>query len=270
MRPPAGLRDIPTPLHEGKLIRWELEKGFGFIRPADGGRDVFVHIRAVAGGQVPALGSRMVFSAEDDPRGRGQRALQAIVAAADGRVPLTLAPLAMRTGSADRNRPPQPAATRPRRRNLSLRAPPLDSGMLIITAATLFCLWGAASALPVSPIPLLAYPVFSLAAFLLYARDKSNAIRGTRRVAERSLHLVELAGGWPGAWLAQQTMRHKTVKERYQVIYWLLVSIHLCFWALWVFAPDAVRPFFTPGALDHYIGVGTWRLWAPGSIEWSR
>jgi uncharacterized membrane protein YsdA (DUF1294 family) len=49
-------------------------------------------------------------------------------------------------------------------------------------------------------------------------QDKLAAIRRTWRVPESSLHLAELCGGWPGAYVAQQTMRHKTVKQPYQAI----------------------------------------------------
>lgn len=109
--------------------------------------------------------------------------------------------------------------------------------------ATLFCLWGAVTFLPTSPLPLLVYPIFSLAAVLIYARDKLSALRGRWRVPESTLHLVEAAGGWPGAYVAQQTMRHKTIKPRYQVVYWLIVAGHVGFWTLWLFAPDLVRPW---------------------------
>lgn len=109
--------------------------------------------------------------------------------------------------------------------------------------ATLFCLLGAVTFLPTSLLPLLAYPIFSLAAVLIYARDKLSALRGSWRVPESSLHLIEAAGGWPGAYVAQQTMRHKTIKPSYQVVYWLIVAGHVGFWALWLFAPDLVHPW---------------------------
>ena len=94
--------------------------------------------------------------------------------------------------------------------------------------------------LRITPIPLIAYPALSLLAYLMYAHDKLSAIRGTWRVSESSLHLVEAAGGWPGAYVAQQTMRHKTVKASYQVVFWLIVSVHVVFWALWAFFPACV------------------------------
>ncbi|MFX8067478.1 DUF1294 domain-containing protein, partial [Acinetobacter baumannii] len=53
------------------------------------------------------------------------------------------------------------------------------------------------------------YSALSMASFIVYALDKRAAARGDRRVAENRLHLLSLAGGWPGALLARQTLRHK-------------------------------------------------------------
>ncbi len=51
-------------------------RGFGFISPEDGGKDVFVHATAVERSGLPALndGDAVTFEIEDDPRGRGKQA----------------------------------------------------------------------------------------------------------------------------------------------------------------------------------------------------
>ena len=75
------------------------------------------------------------------------------------------------------------------------------------------------------------YTLMSLVAFATYAADKAQAGLGKGRVSERALHLIELAGGWPGALVAQRQFRHKTRKARFQLIFWLIVLIHLI--AVW-------------------------------------
>ena len=50
-------------------------------------------------------------------------------------------------------------------------------------------------------------------AFLLYWSDKRKAREDSWRTPENVLHAVELAGGWPGALIAQQVFRHKTRKQ---------------------------------------------------------
>lgn len=51
-------------------------RGFGFIAPDEGGKDVFVHITALERSGLPALddGQKVTFEIEDDPRGRGKQA----------------------------------------------------------------------------------------------------------------------------------------------------------------------------------------------------
>ncbi|MDP3700813.1 MAG: DUF1294 domain-containing protein [Hylemonella sp.] len=69
----------------------------------------------------------------------------------------------------------------------------------------------------------LGYTLMSVLTYAVYAADKSAALRKRRRVPERTLHLLALLGGWPGALLAQQQLRHKTSKPRFLLVYWLTV-----------------------------------------------
>jgi uncharacterized membrane protein YsdA (DUF1294 family) len=73
----------------------------------------------------------------------------------------------------------------------------------------------------------LAYVLASVACFALYARDKAAALRSGRRTPERDLLLLGLAGGWPGALLAQRWLRHKTVKLPFRYWFWLTVGVNL-------------------------------------------
>ena len=66
----------------------------------------------------------------------------------------------------------------------------------------------------------------SLFTFLAYRSDKRRAEAGAWRIPESTLHLAELAGGWPGAFLAQRTFRHKISKVSYQVVFWIIVLLY--------------------------------------------
>jgi uncharacterized membrane protein YsdA (DUF1294 family) len=59
--------------------------------------------------------------------------------------------------------------------------------------------------------------------YWVYAVDKRRAEEGLWRVPESNLHLLELLGGWPGAFLAQRRLRHKCSKGNYQFVFWLIV-----------------------------------------------
>jgi cold shock protein len=53
-------------------------KGFGFITPDQGGKDVFVHITAVEQSGIGLLdeGTRVSFETEPDKRGKGPKAVE--------------------------------------------------------------------------------------------------------------------------------------------------------------------------------------------------
>jgi CspA family cold shock protein len=53
-------------------------KGFGFITPDGGGKDVFVHASALEAAGIRSLneGDRVSFELEDDRKGRGKQAAQ--------------------------------------------------------------------------------------------------------------------------------------------------------------------------------------------------
>jgi uncharacterized membrane protein YsdA (DUF1294 family) len=72
-----------------------------------------------------------------------------------------------------------------------------------------------------------AYLVMSLICFASYALDKSAARRGDRRTPESTLLILGLLGGWPGAVLAQQWLRHKTVKQPFRSLFWCTVAANL-------------------------------------------
>ena len=66
----------------------------------------------------------------------------------------------------------------------------------------------------------------SAVTLFLYWRDKRSAEDGTWRTPELTLHLTELFGGWPAAFIAQRVFRHKISKRSYQVAYWAIVAAH--------------------------------------------
>ncbi len=84
----------------------------------------------------------------------------------------------------------------------------------------------ALSALPCRFILLAYFVVISVIASFYYRRDKASARSGAWRIEEARLHTLELLGGWPGAFLAQRILRHKTIKKSFQINFWLIVILY--------------------------------------------
>lgn len=61
----------------GTVKFFNQEKGFGFITPNDGGKDVFVHVSAVQSSGLGTLhdGQKVSFDVEPDRMGKGPKAV---------------------------------------------------------------------------------------------------------------------------------------------------------------------------------------------------
>ena len=62
---------------QGSVKFFNPEKGYGFIKPDDGGRDIVVHITAVEQASLTTLneGQRVTFEIEPDKKGKGPKAV---------------------------------------------------------------------------------------------------------------------------------------------------------------------------------------------------
>lgn len=196
---------------DGTLTSWNDERGFGFIEAAQGGDAIFVHIKAF-GAQAgrPQVGQRLTFEVELGPQGK-KRARKVERAA------VPRAAKAARSAGSARSahvaRTPSPA----RWGTASLFAIPL----FLVVALVVSALWRP-------PVWLAGlYLGASVLAFLLYASDKAAARRNAWRVSEQTLHGVAILGGWPGALLAQQWLRHKSVKPEFRTTFWFTVIVNV-------------------------------------------
>jgi uncharacterized membrane protein YsdA (DUF1294 family) len=70
----------------------------------------------------------------------------------------------------------------------------------------------------------------SVITFVAYGIDKRRAVLGMWRISEHTLHLLELAGGWPGAIAGQLLFRHKLRKFTYMIVFVAIVALHVAAW----------------------------------------
>jgi uncharacterized membrane protein YsdA (DUF1294 family)/cold shock CspA family protein len=232
---------------EGTIVRWNAERAFGFIRSPQTAADVFFHARDFHGAAAPRAGLAVIYE-EIHVGGKGPRAMA--VQLANGapldapRIGRNNRPLPREvqrgTGAARRPRIPATAAQQRTlaRSRRDAQAPAAASApvALLFTAGWIGLLgWGIyQQRLPAWWWTLAAVLALNLLTFVVYAIDKSAARAGSWRTAENQLHLLSLLGGWPGAWLAQQGLRHKSSKRSFQVTYWGTVVLHCAALAAWV------------------------------------
>lgn len=74
--------------------------------------------------------------------------------------------------------------------------------------------------------------VMSIVAFCFYANDKKRARNGAYRISERTLLLLALAFGAPGALIGMYVLRHKTLKKKFTltVPFLFIIEMTLLIW----------------------------------------
>jgi uncharacterized membrane protein YsdA (DUF1294 family) len=177
---------IEIPTLTAPVVEWNYDRGFGFLQ--HGSQRIFLHIRDLAHRRrVPRVGDIMRFKLGLDAQGR-TCAVEAIRHTDGPRFPL---------------------------------------GALILLPLLLAFPFLALKRF--APDPKLLYGYFagiSTLTWLAYHLDKDRAKTGGWRIPEAHLHLLELLGGWPAAFLAQRCLRHKISKRSYQTVFCLILLLH--------------------------------------------
>jgi uncharacterized membrane protein YsdA (DUF1294 family)/cold shock CspA family protein len=176
-----------SPRREGIIASWNGDRGFGFIQPKAGGPQVFMHIRALPrGSSAPRPGEALSYELETTDTGKTRARY----------VRLAGAPQLQKYG---------------RTRSSVLSYLPVVAFAVVYFVVAI--LWTVPYWVGV------VYVGASILCFLIYAIDKSAAAEGGWRVSESALLLLGLAGGWPGAIVAQQVLHHKTGKRSFQAAF---------------------------------------------------
>ncbi|MBK1790212.1 DUF1294 domain-containing protein [Persicirhabdus sediminis] len=186
-------------IQKGTITQWNDDRGFGFITTPSNSERVFVHIKAFKNRQQrPKQGDELTYLLSSDAKGRP--------CAKDAK-------LCSRSSTSSYTR---------------------GNSTFTDTFVTLFfitlLLAGWRSHIPwwVSGL----YLGMSVITFLSYRKDKLAAKQGKRRTPEQTLHILSLAGGWPGALIAQTQIRHKSKKVSFRCVFWLTLILNLAIlWA---------------------------------------
>lgn len=197
--------EVSTGAMRGTVVEWNDAKGFGWVQAA--GKRYFIHIKECdrRGGRRPRVGDEVAFSVGKDEKGR-------VCAKEVGFL----------------------SASGTRRKGMGIGSWMVLGILLLVPGlASLF--------LPFEPwYALIWSAVASVFTAGMYFHDKKMAELGGWRTPENFLHFGELLGGWPGAFVAQRALRHKSSKGAYQAVFWLIVAAHQVV-ALDVFLEGAPR-----------------------------
>jgi len=186
--------------HQGRIDTWQDQRGFGFITPDSGGQRVFVHIKSFKNrSRRPSAGAAVTYLVRKDRDGRLQAAQVAFANPAPG-----------------------------------ISARPDQILAVVIAAAAIAGVWAAAVMGRMPMWVAFLYTGASLLTFLVYALDTYAALHGRWRVSENTLQALALAGGWPGALVAQRWLRHKSRKMSFQVTFWGAVALN-CVAVVWLY-----------------------------------
>jgi uncharacterized membrane protein YsdA (DUF1294 family)/cold shock CspA family protein len=191
-------------VQSGHLIRWDDERGFGFIEAQDG-RQHFVHISAIghAAGR-PRLGDKVTFATAPSKNGRTEATRVRIL-------------------RGDTSPAPAPAAVP---RPVERLGPKLDWRMPMAGLLALLLAIGTFQG-AVPPLVAMAYCVMSGLSMLAYRLDKEFAARQQWRLSEEIMQGLDLLLGIIGGLLGQAVYRHKTRKSAYLVSTLLIAGVHV-------------------------------------------
>lgn len=190
--------------YQGKITEWRDEQGFGFITQNGDAQRHFLHIKSFSRrGRRPVLNDVVTYTLGTDRKGRAN---------------------AENVEFADQ-----------KARKITVRR---ETTLPLYFALAFMVLIAALTSLGYLPKKILCfYVVVSVFTWFVYMFDKEAARKtGQRRRPEKTLHLLSLVGGWPGALLAQRMFRHKSSKQSFQQTYWVTVICHCCVLG-WLLSP---------------------------------
>ena len=190
---------------KGKITAWNDNKGYGFITPIGSNKKVFVHIKSFFNKyNRPKLDEIVYYNVSKDKKGK----LCAVGVTRD-------------SDSA----------------NISSKVNFLE----IIFAILFFSILGLlVSSGKLQLTTVLLYVAVSLITFITYAVDKSKSLNSEWRIPEVTLHMLALTGGWPGAIIAQQTLRHKSTKKSFRSMFFITVLFNISLLAFFIFSKKAI------------------------------
>jgi uncharacterized membrane protein YsdA (DUF1294 family)/cold shock CspA family protein len=206
---------------KGKIIKWNDERGFGFILPNDSKENIFVHIKSFSDKSLrPTEGEHVTYTQQKNNDGR----YSAI------RVSRATDNIIRNRANGNRNKNINPIRKRNNSNNTqseikSAHSIPLLYTLIILSFIAFLFHFTIEGQIP--PFIIGIYLIVGIMTYFIYSEDKDMAINNERRTSEQRLLALSFLGGWIGALIAQHKFRHKTKKISFQKSFWTTVFFNI-------------------------------------------
>jgi len=167
-------------MNRGYVVKFNREKGWGFIRSDHYDSDLFFHVSNLAHAQTVEVGKTVKFDLQNTQRGLAAINIEAFS------VPISAQARFL-----------------------------IVSVLLILTLWS-----AANFALQMNPLFVNYLLAVNMTAFLLFGYDKFIAGGKKQRIPEAILHSLSLLGGWLGSAIGMGLFRHKTRKSSFLIRHW--------------------------------------------------
>lgn len=198
---------------DGTIIQYDNEKKFGFIQTKNN-KDIFFHIREFRPRREPAIGEQIVFELGEDNQGR-------ICAVNIQELSFIIQKEKEKAQKIQRRQAYEAYQERQEQKHSVLNAVCIFGLVYLILIAIAILFFN------ISKLIFIWYIIISIVSFVVYYLDKVAAENDERRTPEKTLHLIDVLGGWIGASFAHKFLNHKATKAEFRVVFYITIIVNI-------------------------------------------
>lgn len=197
--------------YQGIIVKFNNERKFGFIELKNTNKEIFFHIRGFRVNRNPIIGEQVVFDISTDKNNR----------------PVAINIQEARFVAKKQQERRIRQQTRRNRQERQHQKQGVLNAICLFGIVYLILLAVILSVVDL-PLTLLAiYPIMGVMSFMAYLKDKTAAQFDDWRVPEKTLHLLDILGGWIGASFAHKFLNHKATKAEFRMAFYRTVILHI-------------------------------------------
>jgi len=197
---------------KGKIVKWNDDKGYGFILPDNSQKNIFVHIKSFTDRNVrPKENQVVTYNTIQDNR-NGKKSATRVSRSTDN-------PLKSRININKKIK-------KETRKDASSHNISIVS-IISIVAFSIYLFLFTFVEEKLSPSVIIVHISMGIITYFAYAIDKNKAKHNEYRISEKALLILSLLGGVIGALIAQKKLRHKNKKLSFLIPFWVSVFINI-------------------------------------------